>query len=184
MNVLLRLVANCSLTAGWGHCNNCRLSMLQLTGWRCGASHLTLLSPCSSLDNLYSRHAPGLSCCAFRMRATRHFLKFALIFALCVQALAGTMVQPTHAPKAMVATVQGDASNAGSRSDEGGRQRGRRRRCHRIRAGGRPSPGRQHRRRRIHALSPSGRRSPLPRLPREGARRRPPPTCISTRTAT
>ena len=50
---------------------------------------------------------------AFRMKATRHLLKFALIFALGAQALAGTMVQPTHAPKAMVATVQGDASSAG-----------------------------------------------------------------------
>ncbi|HEY4931167.1 MAG TPA: gamma-glutamyltransferase [Terriglobales bacterium] len=47
------------------------------------------------------------------MKTTRHFLKFALIFALGASALAGTMVQPTHAPKAMVATVQGDASNAG-----------------------------------------------------------------------
>jgi gamma-glutamyltranspeptidase/glutathione hydrolase len=47
------------------------------------------------------------------MKTTRHFVKFALIFALCTTALAGTMVQPTHAPKAMVATVQGDASNAG-----------------------------------------------------------------------
>ena len=47
------------------------------------------------------------------MKTTRHFLKFALIFALGAPALAGTMVQPTHAPKAMVATVQGDASNAG-----------------------------------------------------------------------
>ena len=47
------------------------------------------------------------------MKTTRRFLKLALIFALCAQALAGTMVQPTHAPKAMVATVQGDASNAG-----------------------------------------------------------------------
>ena len=47
------------------------------------------------------------------MNTTRHFVKLALIFVLCVQALAGTMVQPTHAPKAMVATVQGDASNAG-----------------------------------------------------------------------
>jgi gamma-glutamyltranspeptidase/glutathione hydrolase len=47
------------------------------------------------------------------MNTTRHFVKFALIFALCTTALAGTMVQPTHAPKAMVATVQGDASNAG-----------------------------------------------------------------------
>jgi gamma-glutamyltranspeptidase/glutathione hydrolase len=47
------------------------------------------------------------------MKTTRHFLKLALIFVFCVSALAGTMVQPTHAPKAMVATVQGDASNAG-----------------------------------------------------------------------
>ena len=47
------------------------------------------------------------------MKTTRDFVKFALIFALCTTALAGTMVQPTHAPKAMVATVQGDASNAG-----------------------------------------------------------------------
>ena len=47
------------------------------------------------------------------MKTTRHFLKLALIFALGVSALAGTMVQPTHAPKAMVTTVQGDASNAG-----------------------------------------------------------------------
>src|ERR1022692_3410528 len=47
------------------------------------------------------------------MNTTRHFVKLALIFALCTTALAGTMVQPTHAPKAIVATVQGDASNAG-----------------------------------------------------------------------
>jgi len=47
------------------------------------------------------------------MKTTRHVLKFALFFVLGVPALAGTMVQPTHAPKAMVATVQGDASNAG-----------------------------------------------------------------------
>ncbi len=47
------------------------------------------------------------------MKTTRHLVKFALIFVLCVEVLAGTMVQPTHAPKAMVASVQGDASNAG-----------------------------------------------------------------------
>jgi len=47
------------------------------------------------------------------MKATRHFLKFALIFALCATALAGNMVRPTHAPKAMVASVQPDASDAG-----------------------------------------------------------------------
>ena len=47
------------------------------------------------------------------MKATQHFLKLVLILAFCVPALAGTMVQPTHAPKAMVATVQSDASDAG-----------------------------------------------------------------------
>ena len=47
------------------------------------------------------------------MKTTRRLFKLVLIFALGVQVLAGTMVQPTHAPKAMVATVQGDASNAG-----------------------------------------------------------------------
>ncbi len=47
------------------------------------------------------------------MKATRRFTKLALIFVLCVPLLAGTMVQPSHAPKAMVAAVQGDASNAG-----------------------------------------------------------------------
>src|SRR5664279_6591402 len=77
------------------------------------AVHLALPPACSSLEYLYSRHAPALLCCAFRMKTTRHFLKFALIFALGIPALAGTMVQPTHAPKAIVATVQGDASNAG-----------------------------------------------------------------------
>ena len=47
------------------------------------------------------------------MKTTRQFLKLALVLVLGVPALAGTMVQPTHAPKAMVAAVQGDASNAG-----------------------------------------------------------------------
>jgi gamma-glutamyltranspeptidase/glutathione hydrolase len=47
------------------------------------------------------------------MKTTRRFLKLTLILALCVPVLAGTMVQPTHAPKAMVTAVQGDASNAG-----------------------------------------------------------------------
>jgi gamma-glutamyltranspeptidase/glutathione hydrolase len=47
------------------------------------------------------------------MKTTRNFVKLVLFFALVAQVLAGTMVQPTHAPKAMVAAVQGDASNAG-----------------------------------------------------------------------
>src|SRR5208337_1136773 len=33
--------------------------------------------------------------------------------ALCAQALAGSVMRPTHAPKAMVASVQPDASDAG-----------------------------------------------------------------------
>ena len=36
-----------------------------------------------------------------------------MLLALCASALAGNMVHPTHAPKAMVATVQPDASDAG-----------------------------------------------------------------------
>src|ERR1035441_2364929 len=47
------------------------------------------------------------------MKTTRHFVKFALVFALCTTALAGTMVQPTHAPKSMVGTFGAVASNAG-----------------------------------------------------------------------
>ena len=47
------------------------------------------------------------------MKKRHSILQAAVVLGLCATALAGTMVQPTHAPKAMVATVQGDASNAG-----------------------------------------------------------------------
>src|SRR5580700_758174 len=87
--------------------------MIHQTGLNNAPPDLTLLSRCSSLEYLYSRHVTGFFCCAFRMKTTRQFFKLALIFALWVPALAGTMVQPTHAPKAMVTAVQGDASNAG-----------------------------------------------------------------------
>jgi gamma-glutamyltranspeptidase / glutathione hydrolase len=47
------------------------------------------------------------------MKTTRLLSKFVLILALCAQALAGSVMRPTHAPKAMVASVQPDASDAG-----------------------------------------------------------------------
>ena len=47
------------------------------------------------------------------MKLKHSILHGVVALALCVPALAGTMMQPTHAPKAMVATVQGDASDAG-----------------------------------------------------------------------
>jgi len=47
------------------------------------------------------------------MKMRHSIQQAAVVLGLCATALAGTMVQPTHAPKAMVATVQGDASNAG-----------------------------------------------------------------------
>ena len=47
------------------------------------------------------------------MKKRHSILQAAVVLGLCATALGGTMVQPTHAPKAMVATVQGDASNAG-----------------------------------------------------------------------
>jgi gamma-glutamyltranspeptidase / glutathione hydrolase len=47
------------------------------------------------------------------MKMRHPILHAAVVLGLCATALAGTMVQPTHAPKAMVATVQVDASNAG-----------------------------------------------------------------------
>ncbi len=45
------------------------------------------------------------------------FARFAVIFLLqmtCISALAGNMVEPTHAPKAMVATVHPEASQVGT----------------------------------------------------------------------
>jgi gamma-glutamyltranspeptidase / glutathione hydrolase len=47
------------------------------------------------------------------MKMTWNSLKLVLIFALGAQALAGNMIRPTHAPKAMVASTQPDASDAG-----------------------------------------------------------------------
>ncbi len=47
------------------------------------------------------------------MRRKHPILLGFMAVALCASALAGNMVHPTHAPKAMVATVQPDASDAG-----------------------------------------------------------------------
>ena len=47
------------------------------------------------------------------MKLLRKFLPAILAFAFCVQAVAGNVMHPTHAPKAMVATVHPEASKAG-----------------------------------------------------------------------
>jgi len=47
------------------------------------------------------------------MKLTRSVLLQIAVFTLCAQALAGTMLRPSHAPKAMVASVQPDATDAG-----------------------------------------------------------------------
>jgi gamma-glutamyltranspeptidase/glutathione hydrolase len=47
------------------------------------------------------------------MRLPRKLLTLVVAFAFCVQALAGNVMHPTHAPKAMVATVHPEASQAG-----------------------------------------------------------------------
>ena len=47
------------------------------------------------------------------MKLPRNFLTLILGFALCAQALAGNAMHPTHATKAMVATVHPEASKAG-----------------------------------------------------------------------
>jgi len=47
------------------------------------------------------------------MKLPRKLLPLMLAFAFCVQALAGNVMHPTHAPKAMVATVHPEASKAG-----------------------------------------------------------------------
>ena len=47
------------------------------------------------------------------MKLKHSILHGVVALALCVPALAGSVMRPTHAPKAMVATVQGDASDAG-----------------------------------------------------------------------
>src|SRR6516225_7058755 len=47
------------------------------------------------------------------MKLTRPVLLQIAVFTLCAEALAGTMLRPSHAPKAMVASVQPDATDAG-----------------------------------------------------------------------
>src|SRR5271167_2616273 len=47
------------------------------------------------------------------MKLLRKFLPAILAFALCAHAIAGNVMHPTHAPKAMVATVHPEASQAG-----------------------------------------------------------------------
>ncbi len=47
------------------------------------------------------------------MKLKHSILHGIVVFALCAQALAGSVMRPTHAPKAMVASVQPDASDAG-----------------------------------------------------------------------
>jgi gamma-glutamyltranspeptidase/glutathione hydrolase len=47
------------------------------------------------------------------MKLKRHLLQLVLALAFCAQVLAGNGMHPAHAPKAMVATLQPDASEAG-----------------------------------------------------------------------
>jgi gamma-glutamyltranspeptidase / glutathione hydrolase len=47
------------------------------------------------------------------MKLPRKLVTLVVAFALCAQALAGNVMHPTHAPKAMVATVHPEASKAG-----------------------------------------------------------------------
>jgi len=47
------------------------------------------------------------------MKLKQSIVLAVVALALCAQALAGSVMRPTHAPKAMVATVQPDASDAG-----------------------------------------------------------------------
>src|SRR5271169_5180939 len=48
------------------------------------------------------------------MKSSRKLLPLVVAFAFCAQALAGNVMHPTHAPKAMVATVHPEASKAGA----------------------------------------------------------------------
>jgi len=48
------------------------------------------------------------------MKLHRQFAQLVLALALCGQALAGSVLRPVHAPKAMVATVHPEASKAGA----------------------------------------------------------------------
>ncbi len=47
------------------------------------------------------------------MKLPRKLLPLIVAVALCAQAVAGNVMHPTHAPKAMVATVHPEASKAG-----------------------------------------------------------------------
>ena len=47
------------------------------------------------------------------MKLCRQFLQVVLVLSLCAQAFAGNGMHPAHAPKAMVATLQPEASEAG-----------------------------------------------------------------------
>jgi gamma-glutamyltranspeptidase/glutathione hydrolase len=56
---------------------------------------------------------PGTPADTLFMKLKQCILHGIVPLAMCAPALAGNMVRPTHAPKAMVATVQQDASDAG-----------------------------------------------------------------------
>src|SRR5277367_6240240 len=70
---------------------------------------------CGKVNNLLPRwrkRLPGSLASAF-MKLKHSILHAIATLALCTQALAGSVMRPTHAPKAMVASVQPDASDAG-----------------------------------------------------------------------
>src|SRR5271165_414764 len=59
------------------------------------------------------RPLSGTSCRYLFMKVKHSILLGIVVVALCSTALAGSVMRPTHAPKAMVATVQPDATDAG-----------------------------------------------------------------------
>src|SRR5271169_3772382 len=70
---------------------------------------------CGKVNNLLPRwrkRLPGSPASAF-MKLKHSIVHAIATLALCTQALAGSVMRPTHAPKAMVAAVQPDASDAG-----------------------------------------------------------------------
>src|SRR5215468_5489729 len=60
----------------------------------------------------WARRASGSSAINL-MKLPRQILLLIIAFALCAEAVAGTIMHPTHAPHAMVATVHPEASQAG-----------------------------------------------------------------------
>ena len=48
------------------------------------------------------------------MKSSRNLLMLIVALAFCVQAFAGNVMHPTHAPKAMVATEHPEASKVGA----------------------------------------------------------------------